>query len=116
MSTTITLDTEGRLLLPAAWRDQLSLKGGARLRADFAGGKIELTPEPEESVRLVSKRGLMVITGIKGPVDAVAAIEADRREREDRSGDKALHAQSSPFPRLQPSGRSRSVASVRPQP
>ena len=82
MSTMITLDAEGRLLLPAAFRDLLSLKSGAKLKADIAGGKIELTPEPEETIRLVNKRGLMVIAGIPGPVDAVAAIAADREARE----------------------------------
>jgi bifunctional DNA-binding transcriptional regulator/antitoxin component of YhaV-PrlF toxin-antitoxin module len=83
MSTTITMDAEGRLTLPAVFRDQLSLKGGAKFKADLTEGKIELTPEAEEPIRLIRKGGLMVITGIKGPVDAVAAIQADREARED---------------------------------
>lgn len=82
MSTTITLEADGRLSLPAAWREQLSLKGGAKLKADLKEGRIELTPEPEDSIRLVNKRGLLVITGVTGPVDAVAAVAADREGRE----------------------------------
>ena len=76
------MDADGRRLLPAVFRAQLSLKGGARLKADLSDRKIELTPEPEEGIRLVNKGGLLVIAGIKGPVDAVAAIEADRAARE----------------------------------
>lgn len=82
MSTTITMDAEGRLSLPASFRDRLSIRGGAKFKADLREGRIELTPEPDEPVRLVNKGGLMVITGIPGPVDAVAAIEADREARE----------------------------------
>lgn len=36
----------------------------------------------ESSIRLVNEGSLMVITGIPGPVDAVAAIKADREARE----------------------------------
>lgn len=83
MSTTITMDAEGRLLLPEVFRAKLSLREGAKFRADLTGGKIELTPEAEDSIRLIDEGGLLVITGIKGPVDAVAAIQAAREEREE---------------------------------
>lgn len=81
MSSTITMDTAGRLVLPKAMRDRLHLRAGSKLRIDVIADKIELTPEPDEGVRLVRKGGLLVITGMKKPFDAVAAVRAAREER-----------------------------------
>lgn len=84
MSMTITMDPERWLSQPAVFRDKLSVMRGTKFKADLTGTKIELTPETGDNIHLVNKRGLMVITGIKGPVDAVAAIQADRLAREAR--------------------------------
>jgi AbrB family looped-hinge helix DNA binding protein len=84
MSATITIDIAGRLVLPKAMRDRLHLRAGSKLKADVIADKIELTPEPDESVRLVRRGKLLVITGMKKPFDAVAAIKAARVERDEQ--------------------------------
>jgi AbrB family looped-hinge helix DNA binding protein len=57
MTATITIDSAGRLVLPKAMRDRLHLRAGSKLSADVIAGKIELTPEPNENVRLVRTLG-----------------------------------------------------------
>ena len=54
------------------------------MKAEIVADRIELTPEPDEGVRLVRKGRLLVITGMKKPFDAVAAIKAARDERDEQ--------------------------------
>ena len=82
MTATITIDAAGRFVLPKAMRERLHLRKGAKLRADVIGDKIELTPEPDADVRIERRGKLMVIVG-GPPFDAVAAIKADRDERDE---------------------------------
>jgi AbrB family looped-hinge helix DNA binding protein len=84
MGITVRLDGAGRLVLPKALRERLHLRAGAKLTADVVADKIELTPEPDTSVRLVRKGKVMVITGVKEPFDAVAAVKDVRAEREEQ--------------------------------
>jgi AbrB family looped-hinge helix DNA binding protein len=84
MTATITIDTAGRFVLPKAMRDRLHLRAGSKLKADIIADKIELTPEPDEGVRLVRKGKLLVITGVKKPFDAVAAVKAAREDRDEQ--------------------------------
>ena len=82
MTATITIDTAGRLVLPKAMRDRLHLSAGSKLKADLIADKIELTPEPDADVRIERRGKLLVIVG--GPsFDAVAAIKADREDRDE---------------------------------
>lgn len=81
MTTTITIDRAGRLVLPKAMRDRLHLGAGSKLRADIIADKIELTPEPTEGVKLVKKGKLLVITGARPNTSADEAIRADREDR-----------------------------------
>lgn len=83
MSTTITLDAAGRLVLPKAMRDRLHLRAGARLKADLVADKIELTPEPDADVRIERRGKRMVIVG-GPPFDAVKAVKAAREEYDER--------------------------------
>ncbi len=84
MSTTITIDAAGRMVLPKSIRDRLHIHAGTRLRADVVADRIEITPEPEESVRLVRKGRRLVITGLKSPFNAVEAVKAARDEYDER--------------------------------
>lgn len=84
MTTSITLDSAGRLVLPKTVRDRLHLRAGAKLKLELVADKIELTPEPNENVRVVKKGGLLVVTGLEGGFDAVKAVKAAREEREEQ--------------------------------
>ncbi len=83
MSATITIDKAGRIVLPKPLRDQFRLKGGAKLRIESVGDHLELTPElPIKAPPLVQKNGLLVVASSGASCDAVAALQADREERE----------------------------------
>ena len=84
MNATITIDAAGRFVLPKPLRDRLHLRAGSKLNARIVADRIELTPEPDEGVRLVRKGKLLVITGMKEPFSAVAAIKAARDERDEQ--------------------------------
>jgi AbrB family looped-hinge helix DNA binding protein len=84
MNATITMDGAGRIVLPKPIRELLRLRGGAKLRADVVADKIELTPEPDDNVRMVRKGKRLVITGLPKGFDAVAAIKADREVRDEQ--------------------------------
>ena len=57
----------------------LNLPNDRKVIAD----KIELTPQPDENVRLVRKGKRLIVIGVKGPFDAVEAIKAVRDERDE---------------------------------
>jgi AbrB family looped-hinge helix DNA binding protein len=80
MSVTITIDAAGRFVLPKSIRDRLHLRAGSKLRADIVADRIELTPEPDDDVRIERRGERMVIVG-GPPFDAVEAVKADREKR-----------------------------------
>ena len=82
MSTTITMDRAGRLVLPKLVRDKLHLRAGARLSVRVTADKVELSPEPDADVRIERRGKRLVIVG-GPPFDAVAAIKADREDRDE---------------------------------
>ena len=83
MTATITIDSAGRFILPKAIRDRLHLRAGSKMKVDVIADKIELTPQPDENVRLVRKGKRLIVIGVKGPFDAVEAIKAARDERDE---------------------------------
>lgn len=83
MTATITIDSAGRFILPKAIRDRLHLRAGSKMKVDVIADKIELTPQPDENVRLVRKGKRLIVIGVKGPFDAVEAIKAVRDERDE---------------------------------
>jgi len=76
------MDATGRLVLPRAMRQKLALKGGAKLRAELAGGSIQLTPE--SPVHLVKKGMRLVVVGFPKDFSAGAAIAKIREEYDER--------------------------------
>lgn len=83
MSATVTIDSAGRLVLPKAFRERLHLRAGDKLSADVVADRIELTPVPDEHVKLVRKGKRLVMVGA-GPVSVVDAVKAAREEYEER--------------------------------
>lgn len=86
MSTTVTIDKAGRIVVPKGLRDELHLKAGDELEIDASDEAIHLRPRRTKS-RLVRENGMWVIdTG--GPVlttEMVRDIIAQgRRERMQR--------------------------------
>lgn len=89
MTSSITLDGAGRLVLPKAVRERLHLRAGAKMKLEVFADKIELTPEPDENVRVMKKGGLLVLTGVGKNFDAVKAIKAAREERDEQMSQRA---------------------------
>lgn len=81
MTTTITMDGAGRLVLPKPIRDKLHLRAGARLSVKVTADKVELSPEPDADVRIERRGKRLVIVG-GSTFDAAAAIKADREARD----------------------------------
>lgn len=84
MKDSIQMDASGRLVLPKALREQLNLRGGARLRADVVAGHIELVPVAAAGEVVVNKGGIAVLARTGARADAAAAVAAERAAQEGR--------------------------------
>lgn len=67
-----TIDAAGRLVIPKALRDELSIVGGDSLRLTARDGRIEIEPVIAPS-RIVEIDGVAVIT----PLTDVAPLDAE---------------------------------------
>ena len=83
MSSTISIDQAGRLVLPKAIRERFNLIGGTKLRVETIGDHLELTPifEGNETV-LTEKKGLLIVPATGEECVATEAIAASRDDRE----------------------------------
>jgi AbrB family looped-hinge helix DNA binding protein len=73
MSTTVTIDKGGRVVIPKSFRDELRLASGDTLVMESNGDSVTLRPIRSASV-LRKKRGIWVFHGDR----KISATETDR--------------------------------------
>lgn len=78
MSTSTTIDSAGRIVLPSEVRRRLNLAPGSRLRVEIVAERIELSPEAEPAPELVRKGKRLLLPPTGKPFDAAAATRAER--------------------------------------
>jgi AbrB family looped-hinge helix DNA binding protein len=83
-TTTTTLDSTGRVVLPAEVRKKLRLATGARFSVDVVADRIELTLEAQPDPAVVRKGGRLVLAASGEALDAAAAIRAERHAQAGR--------------------------------
>jgi AbrB family looped-hinge helix DNA binding protein len=82
MNARITVDSDGRILLPKPLREELHLGPGDTLEVESAGEQITLRPMRGTSP-LIKERGVWVFRG-GAPLPASVTDEALRQIREER--------------------------------
>ena len=82
MKTLVPMDKAGRLVLPKAIREKLCMPGEGLFQVEVCGQRVELEPVASESSGLKRVGRFLVLKGKGRKVDAVAALEATRRDRE----------------------------------
>jgi len=85
MDATLSLDEAGRLVLPDEALRVLGIKPGDQVRADVSPNRIEICPEPPLVAEGVIENGVLVMARQGIPMDAAAAVRADRDALEDRT-------------------------------
>jgi bifunctional DNA-binding transcriptional regulator/antitoxin component of YhaV-PrlF toxin-antitoxin module len=89
MTTTLTLDEEGRLTLPEPLQRVFGLKPGMLLRAEVSEGRMEIVSdenaEPVTVTQLVETDGVLLLPKRGILVDAAGAIRAEREALADRA-------------------------------
>jgi AbrB family looped-hinge helix DNA binding protein len=84
MTTKLTIDKAGRIVLPKPVRDQLQLSPGDALQLDSSGEKITLRPV-RENAQLRKKRGVWVYSA--GEPLAASVVDATTQDiRSERAG------------------------------
>ncbi len=78
-AATTTLDSAGRVVLPSGVRKRLNLAPGARFSVDVVAERIELTLEAAPDAAVKRKAGRLVLAAMGEPLDAAAAIRAERQ-------------------------------------
>lgn len=82
MSTRLTLDKAGRIVIPKSLRDELQLGPGDALELEFVGEEITLRPV-RGTAPLIKERGVWVFR-IGQPLSAATTDEVLRRIRDER--------------------------------
>ena len=82
---TTTLDSTGRVVLPSEVRKRLGLAPGARFNVEVVAERIELTLEAPPEPAVKRKAGRLVLAAIGEPLDAAAAIRAERQAQAARA-------------------------------
>ena len=82
MTTTLTLDKAGRVVLPKPVRDEMQLRAGDSLELESSEDRIVLRPR-RGGVGLHQKQGIWVF-GVGDPIPAGATDETLRQIRRER--------------------------------
>jgi len=84
MTTTVTIDKAGRVVIPKTVRDELRLEPGDALQLESEGGRVILQPLPITS-QLRKERGVWVFHG-RSPISQAETNKyiRDARKRRDR--------------------------------
>ena len=82
MTTTLTLDKAGRVVLPKPVRDEMQLRAGVSLELESSEDRIVLRPR-RGGVGLHQKQGIWVF-GVGEPIPAGATDETLRQIRRER--------------------------------
>lgn len=85
MNATLSLDAAGRLVLPNSALRVLGMQPGDQVRADVSPNRIEICPEPPTMSEGVIENGVLVMARQGIPMDAAAAVRAERDDLADRS-------------------------------
>jgi AbrB family looped-hinge helix DNA binding protein len=78
-TTITTLDSTGRVVVPAEVSKKLGLATGARFSVDVVADRIELTLEAPAESAVVRRSGCLVLAASGEPLDAAAAIRSERQ-------------------------------------
>ncbi|MFN0103984.1 MAG: AbrB/MazE/SpoVT family DNA-binding domain-containing protein [Bryobacteraceae bacterium] len=91
MSTTVTLDKAGRVVIPKALRDEIHLDAGDELELLAEGETLTLRPV-RAATRLRKKQGIWVFGGgervTAAETDAVLRSIREQRDRRNRGDDR----------------------------
>ena len=90
MTTTLTVDKAGRVVIPKRIREKMHLREGSRLRVELVGDRLEISHEPDE-VQIERRGKRRVIVGWEG-FDAAKAVQEDREEHLERLAGKRREA------------------------
>ena len=85
MTATITIDDGGQINLPEALKVVFGVKPGVRLRAEVTADRIEIVKDVPVVTEGVLENGVLVLPRLCIPMDAAAAVRADREEQAGRA-------------------------------
>jgi bifunctional DNA-binding transcriptional regulator/antitoxin component of YhaV-PrlF toxin-antitoxin module len=78
----VTMDKFGRIVLPGPVRKALQITRPAAFKAEVMANKVELTlVDPERSVVLKKRRGLLVVSTGRRKFNAAEAVRSLREQR-----------------------------------
>ena len=86
MKTIAQIDRAGRLVIPKAFRDELHLRAGDRLRVRTEGDALVLEPEPVYAKTRIAEDGWPVLEsgGEPLPLSVFEEVLSNAREERDR--------------------------------
>ncbi len=85
MTATFTIDEAGQIILPEALKRVFGAAPGVRLRADVTSERIEIVKDVPMVTEGVLENGVLVLPKLGVPMDAAAALRADRDEQAERA-------------------------------
>jgi AbrB family looped-hinge helix DNA binding protein len=80
MSTTVSIDKAGRVVVPKPLREKLGLEAGDNLLIESEGDEITLRPVRPQPI-LVKEHGVWVYNGDASDIDIVDFIDKEREKR-----------------------------------